>query len=94
MSYFIVTYDLVRNKDYDRIESAINKVSNGVCKKILETVWVIRTSYTKAGDLRDFLAKHIDSDDELFVVGLGDSVVPWAATRIDKDASEWLKSQR
>lgn len=93
MSYFVVTYDLVKNRNYERMENGIHIVSAGRCQRILDSVWIIKTSHSKASEVRDFLVGYMDSDDKLFVIGVGESVKPWASTRVDKGTIDWLKSR-
>lgn len=91
MACFTISYDLIKHKNYDLLESGINNVSDGRCTKILETVWVVISNYDKSKDVRDYLQKYVDNDDKLFVIKCGDSVTSWATLRVNKDATDWLK---
>ena len=72
MNLFVISYDLIAGKDYQRI---INKLTAMGAKRLLLSMWVLRGYYT-ASDLRDTLKGHIDSDDRLVVVQVAD----WATS--------------
>lgn len=86
MSSFIISYDLISNKDYNALYDAIK--AYGTYAHILESVWIIRSSGSSVS-IRDNLVSYIDSDDKLFVAKL-DGQSAWR--NLSNEISNWLKS--
>ncbi|MGB6097906.1 MAG: hypothetical protein WBF95_16615 [Comamonas thiooxydans] len=53
----------------------------------LTTTWIVETSLT-AVQVRDWVAQHLDSNDELFVVDITGKAAAWQG--FDANADEWL----
>ena len=86
MYSYIVTYDLIADKDYSTLYEAIR--SYGSYAHILESVWIVKSS-ASSSDIRDNLKSYMDSDDKLFVAKLtGES----AWKNLSKEVSEWIKN--
>ena len=86
MSSFIVSYDLISNRDYSKLYEAIRNY--GSYAHVLESVWIIKSS-SSSTNIRDNLKSYIDSDDKLFVAKLtGES----AWKNLSKDVSDWIKN--
>lgn len=84
MTCYIISYDLRKQRNYDNLYEAIK--SYGTWAHILESEWAIVTSQSSA-EVRDFLIKHIDSDDGLLVIKSGHE----AAWRSVSCPNEWLQ---
>lgn len=76
MKRILITYDL-RNprRDYSKLYAAIKAFPSGYVH-VVESVWIVYTSYS-AGDVRDDLKSHLDSDDELFCVDISGQESAW-----------------
>lgn len=86
MSLFIVSYDLISNRDYSKLYEAIRKY--GSYAHILESVWIIKSSSSSI-NIRDNLKSYMDSDDKLFIAKLtGES----AWKNLSKEVSDWIKN--
>lgn len=81
---YLISYDLIKDKDYEKLFEGIKKISNGH-SRILESVWIIGHN-GPASEIRDSLKDYIDSDDKLLVLkltgegawkNLGDSKTKW-----------------
>jgi hypothetical protein len=85
MAVYLVTYDLNKaGKNYDGLIDAI-KAYGAWCKS-QKSAWFIDTPKT-AAEIRDDLQKHIDADDDLYVVEL---VKHWASSGTFR-CGAWLK---
>lgn len=85
MSTYVISYDLIKNKDYESIHNAIKTL--GKWARVVESTWII-TSDKTCTEVRDYLLKHMDDDDRLFVIqssGIG-------AWKNVKCSNEWLKA--
>ena len=83
----LVTYDLRKpGRDYSSLYEAIKANSLSWAHPV-ESVWLIDTT-TNPGDVRDYLKKHIDSNDVLFVIQLQQN---WASSNLSTDIVDWLK---
>jgi hypothetical protein len=87
MAYFLVTYDLVKRKDYPELLSALRKL-NGTHKP-LDSVWFLDLNNT-AEEVKAHLAVHIDADDRLMVVEF--SKRP-AWTKAYTGTNDWVKAR-
>lgn len=86
MSSFIVSYDLISDKDYSKLYEAIRDYDSFA--HVLESVWIINSSDSST-TIRDNLSSYMDSDDKLFVAKLsGESAWRNLSTKI----SDWIKS--
>ena len=85
MSSFIISYDLISDKDYASLYEAIRNY--GSYAHILESVWIIKSS-SSSTNIRDNLKNYLDSDDKLFVAKLnGES----AWRNLSTEVSNWIK---
>ncbi len=87
MANYLITYDLIKDKDYSRLIAAIKSISNGRTKP-LESVWIIGHDGS-AVDIVKALNPYIDSDDRLLVTKITDDTA-WTKT-IREKSREWLK---
>jgi hypothetical protein len=85
MATYIISYDLIKTKDYPTLYEAIKSL--GRWAKITESTWAI-TSDKTCSEVRDFILQYMDNDDRLFVVQ-SSGVGAWRNT---KCSNEWLKN--
>jgi hypothetical protein len=90
MGYYSINYDLVKNRDYEKVKKGVISASTGTYAKILESFWIIESNKS-CSDLRDYLKGYIDSDDKLFVIPV--SLSQWASFNIHPDTASWLKEK-
>ena len=88
MFNYLISYDLIKYKDYEKLTNAIVSISKG-CVRPLESVWIIKHE-GKASDIRNTLKPYIDSDDKLLVVKLTREAA-WTSS-LDQEDRDWLKS--
>lgn len=87
MASFLISYDLIKTKDYPKLHEAIKSYSNW-CHP-LESVWIV-ISNSDAESIRDHVKKYMDSDDKLFVTKLPNPAdAAWR--NLSKTASDWLQ---
>ncbi len=84
MSTFIITYDLISDKDYSKLYEAIKNY--GYYAHLLESIWIIKSS-TSSTDIRDNLKNYIDDDDKIFVAKLTREC---AWKNLSKEVSDWI----
>lgn len=89
MAFYSITYDLVRNRDYEKIARGIKNISNDAWAKPTASQWIIHSEKTSE-QVRDFLLNYIDHDDILFVIKV--DVDNWHSYNVQKGATDWLKS--
>lgn len=86
MTTYIVSYDLIKEKDYPKLIEELEKYES--CKPLL-SVWVIVTEQS-AVEIRDHLKNFIDENDKLLVVQVtSPGVGAWR--KLGSSISEWLK---
>jgi len=85
MSIYIVSYDLVDQKNYEVLISKIKKY--GAWAKPLESFWLVKTS-DSASEIRDNLKTVMDNDDKLIVIEAGST---WATKRISGKVTDWIQ---
>lgn len=85
MSVYAISYDLIVDKDYQKIIDEIKSFSSWA--KPLESFWLIKTSET-AENVRDRLKKVMDSNDKLMVVEVSKW---WATYNISSKVTDWMK---
>lgn len=79
---YLINYDLhAPEQNYEELIKAIKKYDH---VKICRSCWAVETTKT-AVQIRDELKQCIDSNDVLFVCGLG----TWASRNL-KEAADWL----
>lgn len=85
MAVYMVGYDLRKpGQDYTDLIEAIKEYRTWWHH--LDSTWIIVTDDT-AADVRDNLAQHIDSNDELLVASIG---APAAWIGFAQNGSDWL----
>lgn len=83
----LISYDLSKpGRDYERLFEAIKGL--GTWWHCLESVWIVKTDLSCA-QVRDYLVKHIDSNDKLAVFGLDGS---WATQGLEQNCNDWLRN--
>ncbi|PIT14046.1 hypothetical protein [Snodgrassella alvi] len=85
MAMYLISYDLIKNKDYKKLYEAI--MSYQQYAHITDSLWAIVSS-KKAVEIINFLTKYIDNDDVLFVCEINGEA---AWLNLNKDVSDWLK---
>jgi hypothetical protein len=85
MKCYIISYDLVNQRDYESLHKAIKSYSGWA--KITESTWAVKTDNT-AKEIRDHLSEFLDQDDRVFVIKSGVE----AAWRNSICKNEWLKN--
>ena len=81
----LITYDLRKpGQDYQKLYDAICSI--GQARKILQSVWVVKTS-RKVPDIQEYLSKFIDSNDKLFVT----QFAFWSGAHLSLADSQWLR---
>ncbi|MBL9117447.1 MAG: hypothetical protein JNJ83_20740 [Verrucomicrobiaceae bacterium] len=64
MPKYIVSYDLIKNKDYPKLWVELERLS---AKRVLLSMWCMDVTGT-AAEVRDHFKTFVDSDDRIFVV--------------------------
>lgn len=86
MHSYIISYDLIADKDYSSLYKAIKNY--GTYAHVLESVWIVNSS-TSSVDIRDNLKSFLDADDKIFVAKLtGQS----AWINLNKEVADWIKN--
>ena len=86
MATYMVGYDL--NKPVQNYTELIDAIkSYGTWWHHLDSTWIIKTDQTPV-EVRDNLAQHIDSNDELLVAAIS---APAAWHGFNDKGSQWLK---
>lgn len=82
MSSYIISYDLVGQKDYKKLFNALYAL--GSVAHVHESVWVVSFNESEFGskEIREKLSSFIDSDDRLFVAKLTGQAA-WSGGSID-----------
>ena len=76
MAVYSITYDLKKDKDYDRLERGVDQVSGSDWVKPTLSQYIIWSSYS-AVEIRKALEHYIDNDDILLIVEI--DTRNWAA---------------
>jgi hypothetical protein len=84
MKSYIVTYDLIKRKDYPELIKALEKFNFWHC---LGSVWIIKSDLTST-DIYNYLAPHIDADDKLIVILL-QREASWTRS-FPQNCQDWL----
>ncbi len=87
MTNYLITYDLIDDKDYEKLIDAIKSIANGYTNP-LKSVWIIGHNGS-AMDIVKALSPHIDSDDKLLVTKVTEDTA-WTKT-IREKSREWLR---
>jgi len=89
MALYSITYDLVKNRDYERLHKAIRNLSNDTYAKPTESQWIVQSDKT-AMQIVEFLRNHVDNDDVIFVIQVDRN--SWAGLHMNKAVVNWLNS--
>lgn len=88
MSLYLISYDLIKDKDYEKLYEAIKKMSIQYTRP-LKSAWIIKHDGS-AYDIAVELCKYIDVDDKLIVNKL-DSDSSWTQN-LGQKTTEWIKT--
>lgn len=83
MALFTVTYDLIKNKDYDALIGALEDLDT---VKVQLSQWLLSADNTTM-EVKDHLAQYVDDDDKLMVIEF--SKRP-QFTKAIKGTNDWL----
>lgn len=85
MTTFVVTYDLIKRKDYQSLWDALGSLG---AHRALESFWLVNVDNT-AKELHDHLKQYVDGDDRLWVSEL--TKKHWFSNA-KAGTNEWLKN--
>lgn len=85
MTTFVVTYDLIKRKDYQTLWDELKRLG---AHRALESFWLVSVSNT-GKELLEHLKQYVDNDDRLWVSELTRS--HWY-TKAKGGTNEWLKA--
>ena len=86
MTTYMIGYDLNKaGKNYGDLIDEIKEIANGYWHH-LDSTWLVNTNLN-AGQIRDRLKKHLDSDDELLVIAVANN---WATYGVSDSGNKWL----
>lgn len=88
MRYYIISYDLIDNKDYEKIRMAIDYVSIDWVRPLL-SFFVIKTNWERKPILHH-LIKATDKDDKIFMIEC--DIATWQSVNIRNDINKRLQS--
>jgi hypothetical protein len=87
MAVHMISYDLIKRKDYPELWKAIALYS--VRTNVLKSQWIVVTAHS-AEQVFDTLRPHIDNDDKLLVTELKGL---WKCTNsLGKPVTDWLQA--
>ena len=72
MAKFILSYDLIKQKDYPKLWAELERLGG---KRILFSMWSLDLTTDSAVAVRDHFRAFVDADDRVFVSQLS----PWAS---------------
>jgi len=87
MKSYMISYDLIKRKDYPELHNAIR--AYGTTWHCLGSTWIIKSDQT-APQIRDGLLAHIDKDDKL-IVNLLQREAAWT-TNFSEECQDWLRN--
>jgi hypothetical protein len=89
MSVFVISYDLHKIKDYQRLFDSIKQAAKfGWCRAV-ESTWFISTDSNSVA-IREYINRSINSDASLLVCKLDHGDGAWVG--LAPEVSAWLKS--
>lgn len=83
----LITYDLKLNRDYPKLDEAINRI--GDCWHYLGSVCIVKSPYDPV-EIAKYLKQYIDDDDSLLVVDISDQK---RAGWLRQEAWDWFTSK-
>ncbi len=87
MAYFVISYDLRKQRDYTGL---LKQLRDWHCARPLQSVWFGNLTGS-ASAIRDVLRAHIDGDDGLMIVELKQGS-DWATFGTLPGGTEWLQA--
>ncbi|GEM_PF-690130 len=88
MSFYTVTYDLNKKKDYEKFAEGIQKVSNNRYVKCTLSQYVIQSTLA-ASKIRVALQSYADNDDSILVLKL--DITDWSCVGLPEKVADWLQ---
>ena len=88
MGMFNVSYDLIREKNYERLITGIQETVVSWSRPLAST-WIVEWNGT-ALELTNALLKFMDGDDKILVTGVKKGTVAWRG--LPKDVVDWINS--
>ena len=85
MTTFVVTYDLIKRKDYPKLWEELERLDG---HRALESFWLLNLENT-AREIVEHLQQFVDADDRIWVSEL---TKKYAFTNAKKGTNEWLKN--
>lgn len=86
MALYLISYDLIKTKDYAKLHEAIRNIGNH--QRVLESNWVVLSTNTSV-EIRDYCRRFMDNDDKIFVAKLNGESAWW---NLSSQISNWLKN--
>lgn len=90
MNYYVVSYDLIDEKDYPKIQNAINSVSYDWVRPLL-SFFVIKTTWEREPIMRKLMTA-TDKDDKIFLVEC--DIDTWLSVNVSQQAVDRLHAWR
>lgn len=88
MANYLVTYDLIKTKDYPKLYEGIKSSATGGWAHILGSVWIVNSDKTSK-EMVEHIKQHMDNDDKLFVAPIDTS--KWCSINLPQEKVDWLK---
>ena len=85
MSVYLITYELHYDKDYQKINEAIESL--GGCIRCLRSIWLVHTGLSIT-EVREILKESIDDDDSVLILKPSHE---WESLNMPLDCKSWLK---
>jgi hypothetical protein len=85
MPIYLVSYDLLNQKDFGQYEVLIGQLQRMAAKRLLPCLWVLRSSNNSIV-IRDSLLKFVHTDDRVLVSEINPG--NWAGWKISDDLAE------
>ena len=85
MAYFVVSYDLVKRKDYPKLWDEFERLD---AQKVLNSMYLLSADNT-AKEIADHFAEFIDDDDRLMVIEFDEKP---RYPRALKGTNDWVNS--
>ena len=85
MNILLVTYDLIKNKDYSKLYQALDDYDRW---RFQDSAWIIKTS-SSMHDVFNQLSNYVDLDDKLMVIKIDTAI--WSES-LTKEFSYWIKN--
>ena len=85
MFVYLITYELHHDKDYQKINEAIESL--GGCIHCLRSIWLVKTSFSLP-EVHEILKDKIDADDALLILKPSRE---WDSLNLPIPCKTWLK---